>query len=137
MVNNILLYTITYILLGENMIINYLKSFALTILIIFGGAIITTLLEYFTNNTQVLINILKIITILLSIFIPTFILGRNSERKGYLEGLKYGAILIVLSLILNIIFKTKFNFDIIIYFIIMLVSAMLGSMMGINFKKNK
>ena len=26
MVNNILLYTITYILLGENMIINYLKS---------------------------------------------------------------------------------------------------------------
>ena len=137
MVNNILLYTITYILLGENMIINYLKSFALTILIIFGGAIITTLLEYFTNNTQVLINILKIITILLSIFIPTFILGRKSERKGYLEGLKYGTILIVLSLILNIIFKTKFNFDIIIYFIIMLVSAMLGSMMGINFKKNK
>ena len=137
MVNNILLYTITYILLGENMIINYLKSFALTILIIFGGAIITTLLEYFTNNTQVLINVLKIITILLSIFIPTFILGRKSERKGYLEGLKYGTILIVLSLILNIIFKTKFNFDIIIYFIIMLVSAMLGSMMGINFKKNK
>ena len=137
MVNNILLYTITYILLGENMIINYLKSFALTILIIFGGAIITTLLEYFTNNTHVLINILKIITILLSIFIPTFILGKKSERKGYLEGLKYGAILIVLSLILNIIFKTKFNFDIIIYFIIMLVSAMLGSMMGINFKKNK
>ena len=137
MVNNILLYTITYILLGENMIINYLKSFALTILIIFGGAIITTLLEYLTNNTQVLINILKIITILLSIFIPTFILGKKSEHKGYLEGLKYGAILIVLSLILNIIFKTKFNFDIIIYFVIMLVSAMLGSMMGINFKKNK
>lgn len=137
MVNNILLYTITYILLGENMIINYLKSFALTILIIFGGAIITTLLEYLTNNTQVLINILKIITILLSIFIPTFILGKKSECKGYLEGLKYGAILIVLSLILNIIFKTKFSFDIIIYFIIMLVSAMLGSMMGINFKKNK
>ena len=119
------------------LVLAYVLCYALTILIIFGGAIITTLLEYFTNNTQVLINVLKIITILLSIFIPTFILGKKSERKGYLEGLKYGTILIVLSLILNIIFKTKFNFDIIIYFIIMLVSAMLGSMMGINFKKNK
>ncbi len=119
------------------MIINYLKSFALTILITFSGAIITTLFEYFADNTLVLVNILKVITTLLSIFIPTFILGRHSKHKGYLEGLKYGTILIIISLILNIIIKTKFNIDIIIYFIIILVSAMLGSMMGINYKKNK
>lgn len=137
MVNNIYFYTITYIILGEKMIINYLKSFTLTILIILSGAIITTLLEYFTNNTLTLTNIFKIITILLSILIPTFILGRKSERKGYLEGLKYGGILIVISLILNILLKNKFSFDIVIYFIIMLISSMLGSMMGINFKKNK
>lgn len=118
------------------MIINYLKSLGLTILIILGGSVITTLLEYFTNNTTLLINILRIITILLAIFIPTFILGKKSNRKGYLEGIKYGLILIVLSLVISLITKNKFNFDIIIYYIIMLVSSMLGSMMGINFKKN-
>lgn len=115
---------------------NYLRSLILTILIILGGSIITTLLSYFTNLTT-LTNILRVIIILISILIPTFILGTKSLKKGYLEGLKYGLILIILSLIINIIMQNKFSLDIIIYYVIILTSSMLGSMLGINFKKDK
>lgn len=118
------------------MLINYLKSLGLTILIILGGSIIYTLLEYYTNMT-ILVNILKVITTLLSIIIPTFLLGRKSLRKGYLEGLKYGIILVFISIIVSIISKNKIDINIIIYYIIIISSSMLGSMIGINFKNTK
>ena len=118
------------------MIKKYLISYLYTISIILMSYLIITILNYFniinTNTT----NTLKLITIIISIFIGSFLIGRKSIKKGYLEGIKYSIIFIILLLLLNIIFYKYFNTNLIIYYIIILISSIFGSMLGINFKKS-
>ena len=67
------------------MLKHYLKYFSILLISIIIPIFILTIFNYFEiiNNT----NILKLIFTLISIFINSFFLGKNSKSKGYIEGL--------------------------------------------------
>ena len=131
-------YTISYKLLGDFMIKKYLISYAYTLGIIIGGTFLITVLNYFNIFTSNLTNIIKLIIVIVSMFIGAFLLGKKSLKKGYIEGIKYSIIFIVLLVIINLLFVKEFNVKLIIYFLIIIISSTFGSMLGImNKSQNK
>lgn len=115
----------------------YLKRFIRSFIISFTTFIIlllfSTLLCYLNilkGNVLVIINLL---TPLLSIFIGSF---DFCKKHGWLDGIIYGSIFIMLLLIINILFFSNFKFKNLIYYLILLITSILGGIVGINKKKN-
>ena len=131
---SIFFYSKTYYLLVINMI-NYLKSIAITLIIILIGSIIITTLNYFNILNGITHKIIMLLTPIISVAIGSFNIGKRSSQKGYIEGIKYGFIWIFILLIINLIAK-NFTITSIIYYIILLLAAILTSVLGINTKKN-
>lgn len=109
----------------------YIKS-----LIIFLSSIVTipifltifNLLKLKTNRIMIII----IGAILM--FIIGFILGKQSESKGYLNGLLLSVITILILVITSLIFRFPLNINTLIYYVILAITTIFGSMIGINRK---
>ena len=117
-------------------IVKYLKSifYILISILIFG--LLITILNYFNIINSNTINYLKLISIIISFIIGGIDIGRKGTNKGYLEGLKIAAISIVILLLLNILgFNKGISIDTIIYYLIITISTVLGSIIGINKKR--
>ena len=70
-------------------------------------------------------------------FVGGTIIGKNSKQKGWFEGIKLGLIvIIILALFKYLGLNEKFSITNILYYIILTISCTLGSMIGINKKKN-
>lgn len=116
-----------------NTFYKYIKS-----LIIFLSSIVTipifltifNLLKLKTNR------IIIIIIGALLMFIIGLIIGKKSESKGYLNGLLLSVISILILLIISLIFRFPLNINTLIYYIILILATVFGSMLGIN-KKTK
>lgn len=117
------------------MIKKYLKSYIYTFSIMLSGLIIITLLNYFSILNSSISDIFKLIIIVSSIFMGSFMVGKCSIKKGYLEGLKYGFIILLFIFLLNLILIRDFSYSLVIYYVIIVVVSILGSMFGINLKK--
>lgn len=115
--------------------INYLKSMIYTLSIILISTILLTIFNYFNILTGIPLKIIMLIIPMIAIFIGSFKIGKTSSKKGYIEGLKYGIIWIILLLIINLITK-DFTLTSIIYYIILLLTSSLAGVLGINRKKN-
>lgn len=89
-------------------------------------------LDIFNNN---IMKYLKIIIVLISSIISGFYIGYNSLNKGYLNGIKFSLIIILIFFISNL-FIDKFKFITLIYYLIIVITIIIGSMIGINKKKN-
>lgn len=118
------------------MIKKYLISYAYTLGIIVVGTFIITLLNYFNLLSSNIANTLILILVIASILVGSFLLGKKSNKKGYLEGIKYSTILILLLFIINLLFIKVFEIKSLVYFLIIIVSSTFGSMIGINKKRN-
>lgn len=117
-------------------ILKYLKYLGLFFIFIIVIAILTSLINL-TGLNSILVNKLGIILTALSFFIIASIASSEQKEKGYILGLKLGIIFIFFLLLVNlIIFKSKFNLDRIIYYIILTASGVLGGSFGKNFKIN-
>lgn len=98
--------------------------------------LIVTTLSYFDFLNKNINNYLKIVIPIISVLIGGFYLGKRSKEKGWLEGLKLGGIFLLLLFIFSYLgFQKSFRLKDIIYYLILLVSSILGSMIGINKKK--
>ena len=104
--------------------LNYLKSSLYTIGVMIICTIIITLL-----------NISDYIIPIISVMVGSFMLGRSSSKKGYVEGLKYAGIWSIIFLVINI-FTKGLNWTSIIFFILLVFLSMLSSILGINRRKN-
>ena len=113
--------------------INYLKSMIYTISAILIGTIIITILNYFNILNGIPLKIIMLLIPIVGIFIGSFMIGKISNKKGYIEGLKYGGIWIFLLLIINLIIK-NFNITSIVYYIILLLISIASGILGINNK---
>lgn len=91
---------------------------------------ILNLLKLETNKTFIII----ISSILM--FIIGIILGRKTNNKGYLKGLLFSSICMLILTIFSLLFKFTLNINSLIYYIILIISTTFGSMLGIN-KKSK
>lgn len=110
-----------------------LKSLLIFFTIIFIGTLLITLLNYFSLIHSNIISILKLLLPISSITIASFLLGKQSEKKGYIEGLKLGIIIILIFLTL-ILLLDRFTLKSLLYYLILVLTSILSSMIGINKK---
>ena len=112
------------------------KALLYTVSIIIIATFLITILNYFNILGSKIIAITKIIIILISMFIGGIEIGKSSKQKGWLEGIKLGGIIIVILALFNYLgLQKKFEATQIIYYLILIISTTLGSMIGINRKK--
>lgn len=118
-----------------NFLIKYGLGVIYTIASTVVALLIVSLLYYFDIVNDQLFGFLKLFVILGSIFTNSLLLGRRASKKGYLEGLKFGGIIILLMFLPTVI-SANFKLKLLIYYVIIIITAMLGSMIGISKKGN-
>lgn len=114
---------------------SYIKAIFLNVLELFLLLFLITILYYFNIINEKTFEVLKLIILLFSIFINSFILGKNTKKKSFIEGIIYGSILITILLIITIILS-KIQIKLLIFYPLILITSILGSMMG-SIKKNR
>lgn len=134
MYNSLFFYSITYILLGDNMFKNLYMSLLYFFCIITISTIFITLFNYFNVFSSSVISGLKLAVPLVGIFISSFILGSKSNKLGYVEGLKFGIIIVIIFLIISLL-SNSFIVKSLIYYAILILCSTFGAMVGINKKK--
>ena len=118
-----------------NYLKNIYKPFSYLFLIIIGSTFFITILSYFNILNHNISVYLKFLTSIIGFFVGGFLIGKKSIKKGYIEGLKFSLIIIFIMILISIIFKS-FKYKSLIYYLILIISSIIGSMIGIN-KKNK
>lgn len=97
-----------------------------------------TLFNYIGIFSLSIVHAFSYITPFISFFIGGVILGKNSINKGWLEGLKLGLIAIAILFIFNFLaFSGGYSLANLILYSIVLLGCVLGSMIGINMKKEQ
>ncbi len=114
------------------MIKKYLKCLGYLVGMIIVLTLILSLINYFIKLPT---NMIKIIIPLISMLIASFILGKNTKEKAYLEGIKFAGVYIAMTITLKLIFNTSFNYKVIIDYISLLITGIIGAMIGINVKR--
>ena len=113
------------------MLMNYLKSFIWSLGIFLSSIIILTIFNYFNILNGTILKVLELFIPLISIFIGSYKLVKTSNQKGYIEGLKYSGIWIIIFLLFNIITKNITLIGI-LYLILMILIGVFASILGIN-----
>lgn len=113
------------------------KSLGISIGILLILTFIITLLNYINLISIKIVTAFSYITPFISFFIGGLLLGKTSINKGWLEGIKFGLIIIILSFVFNYLaFDQGFNISNIILYTITIISSIIGSMIGINLKNS-
>ena len=77
-----------------------------------------------------------IIIPIIALILGGIYMGKKANKKGYLEGLKLGILFSIIILIINLILAEGINIKDIIFYLILTISSIFGSMIGINLKKS-
>lgn len=109
-----------------NLLISFIINFVL--LIIFS-AILT-----YTNVSDTLLLTFVFASIVISMFIGSFILSKHIKEKGIIYGALFGFtyMLIVYAINLGAFNGPWINNTVILYFVSAIVAGMLGGIMGVN-----
>lgn len=73
---------------------------------------------------------------MLGVFAISFYNGRKASKKGYLEGLKLGGIIIAVFFIISLFSGNIISLSKVIYYLLLLLVSVVASSLGINMKKN-
>ena len=116
---------------------NYLKKLGKSLIYVFSimlvGIFIITLLNYIGFLNGKIFSFFQILILIISLFVGGFITGKNSKKRGWLEGIKLSSIIIVLFFIIGYLaFESLPQLKTIIYYIIIITSSIIGSMIGIT-----
>ena len=100
---------------------NLFISVVYTFIFVLGLSLIFSTLNYFNIIKDNLFNVIKILIPVISIFIGAFRLGKKAEKKGWLEGIKLGSIVILLMFIFSLIFfRNSITLKTILYYLLLL-----------------
>ncbi len=109
----------------------FTKRIIYTLLLIFILIFIISTLYYKKIISKEVFNYLKLIILLFSIFINSYLLGKNKISKGYIKGLILGLLLSLLVIIISII-NNKLNIRLLLFNSIILIDSVTGSIVGAN-----
>lgn len=112
---------------------NYLLSLGTCFGLLLIFSFFINVLNYFDIINRNAYKALIIFSIVFICFASSFILGFKSNSKGYLNGLIFGIIIILLFTIISLVFKT-FSYSSFIYFLVIVISSFIGGTFGINKK---
>jgi len=118
----------------------YLKNVGMDILIMTGLMLIFTLLittfSYFNWIGKNMVSISEMIIPVICLFTGGIWIGKRSTQKGWLEGIKISLIYIVLLMLLKYLgFHSHIVLKNFLYYGILMISCVFGSMIGINKRK--
>ena len=94
----------------------YLKSYLYLFSMIIILTLILSIINYFIPIPT---NIIKLLIPIISMFISSIILGKQTKAKAYLEGLKFSSIYLIISIIISIITNNSFTIKLIISYLIL------------------
>lgn len=120
---------------------NDLKHTGYNFLISLGILLILTLIlsifHYFDLVSNSILKWSKILIPLISIFVGGLLNGIKANKKGYLKGIQVGGMLVIFFFLISILgFYSSIHFFTFIYYILIILFAMLGAIIGIQ-KKTK
>ena len=104
----------------------YLNFFIWFLISIF----VLTILSYFNIISTNILKIFKIVIPIIIIIINSCNSAKITKIKGYLNGIIYASLITITLFLINIIFFRIFFIKQSIYYIILIISATLGSMIG-------
>lgn len=107
----------------------YIKEISLITLAFVLIPLIFSIINLFEIEIGAIFYLISIIAIT---FISGIIIGKNAKTHAYKKGLILGAIFVLVMLFLSVILGTTFSFNMITYYLIVLISTTLGSMLGIQ-----
>ena len=112
-------------------ILNCLMVFFIGIIV---GTMLITIINYFNIFGVKIVRGLKFILPSVMMVVSSYRLGKMSNKKGYLEGLKLSGI-IVLVFAMLVLLLDKFSLKCLLYYGILTLMGVMGSMIGINRRK--
>jgi putative membrane protein (TIGR04086 family) len=115
-----------------NLIIKYLKGLIIPLSTVIILSIILAILNLLGLRNN---NIIILIIMSVTLFISGYLIGKKVNNKGYINGLILGILFISICFLLSLFFKVNYHFNIIIYYLILILCSTFGSMIGIQ--KNK
>lgn len=115
----------------------YLKDSLYFFAILFLTLILLTFLNYINVISYKVVSLLSFILTIILFLYSGIKTAKKSERKGYRSGLIVSLIKVFIFLVLSLILCAGLNFKVIIYYGILILSGIIGGMLGINFKIKK
>lgn len=120
-----------------NKLVYYLKFVGIFLIFELMISFIVSLLNLISLNSGIVTIILLVCNVLLFLILNIYN-GIIKKKNGIVEGIIMSFIFIFLIFLLKIIFfKTRFNIATVIYYIILLLSGIVGGMIGVNKKNDK
>lgn len=114
-----------------------LKSLIYYIIFIVLLSFVVSLLNLVGVDSTVT-NLILFVFNVIAFFLYGFKNGVVAPKKGYLEGLKIGFILLAILFVINIIVARKFfSVAMIVYYLVLVLASVLGGMVGISKKKEE
>lgn len=115
-------------------ILNISKKIGIYLVIFLGIMLLLATISYFSIKV---INALIFILMIVILFIVGLNIGKRKESKGLLRGLLGGLIIaFVFYLISGFIDTFKLDMNKLIYYLTLILTCSLGSIIGVNKKKN-
>ncbi len=113
----------------------YIRNYGIYLGILLLYVVLLSILNYTGALKLTTISKINFVFIALISLILGTINGKKASKKGYLEGLKLGGIIVLILLVMNIIFYRSFSLTTFLYYILIIISSTIGSMIGINLKR--
>ena len=120
------------ILFTRGDIINYIKYLISNLIIIIFTILFITVLNYYNLINDKFYSLIKLLILIISFIVNSYLLGKHYKTKKLEVGLKFGLLNIIVFFIPTII-TSNFKLKTLIFYLIILGSSMIGS----YFSKNK
>lgn len=114
---------------------SYLKEYLKILLSLFITSLLVSTLAYFNiiDNSK---NAIIFIVFIISILINSFLLGKRTNKNGYVEGIKIGSTIIFTFIIIRLLLKRNI-IEKLLYYVIILITSIFGCILGINKKEKR
>ncbi len=111
------------------------KSFLIYLITIFLFILLLNTFYYFNLLSLKTLSFLLFGIQLIVLLFISITLGKKATKRGFLEGLKLGGIILFFYFLLYVLgFNGNLSLKLVIYYFILLLTSILGSMIGINKK---
>ncbi len=110
-----------------NYILKYLKVIIIPLIVLAIFPLLLSLLNKIGINS---FNTFILLTMIITFFISGYILGKRVSKKSYLNGLILGIVTVLFMFLISLFFKEKYHLSTFIYYLILTLSSMFGSMIS-------
>ena len=106
----------------------YIKSYLSVVIQVLIITLILSLFSYLDFISNKVYGYLELISVLLILYFNGKILGNRKDTYSFLEGVKLGIFVLLILILINLLFVHTFNSRLLIYYIMIILIPILGSM---------